>query len=75
MTSTVPELPPGERITGNQRATLRGQMVTEYAKGTPIRDIAEQCGRSYGFVHRVLVESRVEFRSRGGKHRKREDES
>ena len=68
--SKLPELNKGERIGGQERATLRARMVTAYAAGSPIRSIAAQVGRSYGFVHRVLCESDVAFRSRGGYHRK-----
>lgn len=69
MTSNkLPVLNKGERIGGQERATLRARMVAAYTAGAPIRSIAEQVGRSYGFVHRVLCESDVALRSRGGKH-------
>lgn len=72
--SKLPVLNKGQRIGGQERATLRARMVTAYKSGAPIRDIAEQVGRSYGFVHRVLGESDVQFRSRGGKHHHQADQ-
>jgi predicted transcriptional regulator len=37
-----------------------------YSKKTPIRAIAEQTGRSYGAIHRMLSDAGVTFRARGG---------
>jgi hypothetical protein len=56
----------GSRITGAQRATLASQYARRYAAGDSIRKIAEDAGRSFGFVHGVLKESGVELRGRGG---------
>ena len=38
----------------------------QYDKGKSIRELADSHGRSYGFVHRVLSESGVALRGRGG---------
>ncbi|MBA8823867.1 putative transcriptional regulator [Saccharopolyspora lacisalsi] len=46
-------------------------MALRYADGASIRRLAESTGRSYGFVHRVLTESGVPLRGRGGAHRRR----
>ncbi|MBN9620404.1 MAG: transcriptional regulator, partial [Actinobacteria bacterium] len=35
-------------------------------KGASIRSLAAEHGRSYGFVHRLLVESGTTLRGRGG---------
>ncbi|MER7224767.1 helix-turn-helix domain-containing protein [Streptomyces rubradiris] len=43
-------------------------MKEQYEGGRSIRAIAEAYGRSYGFVHRVLTETDVSLRSRGGEH-------
>lgn len=59
----------GTRITGPQRAALAEKLKAQYLKGKGIRDLAATHGRSYGFVHRVLVESGVELRGRGGSRR------
>jgi DNA-binding protein HU-beta len=56
----------GSRISGGQRTTLASQYAKRYAGGESIRKIAEDAGRSYGFVHNVLKESGVSLRGRGG---------
>jgi hypothetical protein len=60
------KLPKGSRITGEGRTDLAGSLVDRYGKGESIRSIADDIGRSYGFVHGILVESGVAMRSRGG---------
>ena len=62
----MPELTKHNRITGVARDKLAQDLAKKYDKGTSIRDLAESIGRSYGFVHRVLSESGVTLRSRGG---------
>ena len=56
----------GARITGADRAKLAGELTKKYANGASIRALAEETGRSYGFVHRILTENDVNLRSRGG---------
>lgn len=56
----------GARITGAQRSKLAAEMKKAYQKGESIRALAEAHGRSYGWVHRVLSESGVTLRGRGG---------
>ena len=56
----------GSRISGAQRTTLASQYAKRYAGGESIRKIADDAGRSYGFVHNVLKESGVTLRGRGG---------
>ena len=56
----------GSRISGAQRTTLASQYAKRYSGGESIRKIAEDAGRSYGFVHNVLKESGVSLRGRGG---------
>ena len=65
------ELKKGARITGPARTKLATDLRKAYDKGRSIRELAETHGRSYGFVHRVLSESGVELRGRGGATRKR----
>ena len=60
------ELKKGARITGTQRGKLAADLKKTYEKGASIRSLAEQTGRSYGFVHRVLSETGVTLRGRGG---------
>ena len=56
----------GARITGTQRDKLATELKKKYEKGASIRALAEQTGRSYGFVHRVLTDKGVTLRGRGG---------
>jgi hypothetical protein len=56
----------GSRITGTARNKLADELVKKYEKGASIRALAESTGRSYGFVHRILSESGVALRGRGG---------
>ena len=60
------DLKKGSRITGAQRDKLAAELKKKYEKGASIRSLAESVGRSYGFVHRVLSESGVALRGRGG---------
>jgi predicted transcriptional regulator len=56
----------GARITGADRTKLAAELKKAYDKGKSIRELADTHGRSYGFVHRVLSESGVTLRGRGG---------
>jgi Helix-turn-helix domain len=56
----------GTRITGAARTKLAAELTRAYGKGKSIRELAASHGRSYGFVHRVLSESGVPLRGRGG---------
>jgi predicted transcriptional regulator len=60
------ELKKGARITGSERTKLANELKRSYEKGKSIRELAESHNRSYGFVHRVLSESGVNLRGRGG---------
>lgn len=59
------------RVTGEAREALSRELVVRYEKGESIREIAASAGRSYGFVHRLLSESGVQLRGRGGATRNR----
>ena len=67
----VAELKKGSRVTGGDRDTLSGQLRKKYEGGASIRALAEEHGRSYGFVHRILSESGATLRGRGGATRKK----
>lgn len=69
--ATVAELKKGSRVTGNDRESLAAQLKEQYDQGASIRALAESTGRSYGFVHRLLSESGVNLRGRGGATRGR----
>ncbi|WP_337063226.1 helix-turn-helix domain-containing protein [Kineococcus sp. G2] len=64
----------GSRLSGAERAQLAEELSKGYAEGKSIRALAEETGRSYGFVHRLLSESDVSLRSRGGATRGRAKE-
>jgi len=54
------------RIVGDERRRVATDLTKRYARGESIRSLAAATGRSYGFVHRVLRESGVQLRARGG---------
>lgn len=56
----------GARITGPARDKLTADLRMKYEKGSSIRALADGTGRSYGFVHRLLVDADVPLRARGG---------
>lgn len=60
------QLAKGRRVTGSERDKLANDLKKKYNAGASIRALAESTGRSYGFVHRVLTESGVKLRGRGG---------
>lgn len=68
--SESPESSRGKRITGGERDKLAKELRKKYDAGLSIRTLADTYGRSYGFVHRVLLESGATMRSRGGATRK-----
>jgi hypothetical protein len=68
-TTTTPEK--GRRIVGAERQTLAKDLVRRYGEGESIRALATSTGRSYGFIHRVLTESGVQLRQRGGARRRK----
>ena len=61
----------GSRVTGPARDKLAADLKKKYDQGQSIRALAQSTGRSYGFVHRMLSESGVRLRSRGGATRGR----
>ncbi len=63
MTETLKK---GSRVTGDAREELAANLKQKYSQGWSIRALAETIGRSYGFVHRMLIEAGVTLRGRGG---------
>ncbi len=61
----------GARITGQARDKLAVDVAKKYQKGQSIRALAEGTGRSYGFIHRLLVDAEIPLRGRGGATRGR----
>ena len=56
----------GTRVTGMDRSKLATTLGKRYDSGESIRSLAASTGRSYGFVHRILTETGVTLRGRGG---------
>ncbi|MCI1748963.1 MAG: helix-turn-helix domain-containing protein [Acidipropionibacterium sp.] len=54
------------RLVGDERQALARVLADRYNDGAAIRSLAQECGRSYGLVRRLLAEAGVEFRARGG---------
>ncbi|MEU4077728.1 helix-turn-helix domain-containing protein [Streptomyces venezuelae] len=53
-------------VTGPARLKLGAELKKAYTAGASIRALAHGCGRSYGFVHRLLTEAGTILRTRGG---------
>lgn len=72
MSSTIREvrvaetLRKGTRVTGPDRSKLATDLKKRYDGGESIRALASATGRSYGFIHRLLTETGVTLRGRGG---------
>jgi Helix-turn-helix domain len=60
----------GTRVTGEDRSKLATDLRKRYDAGESIRSLANATGRSYGFIHRILTETGVALRGRGGATRK-----
>jgi len=60
----------GTRVTGDDRNRLATDLRSRYDAGESIRSLATSTGRSYGFIHRILTETGVALRGRGGATRK-----
>ena len=56
----------GTRVTGADRTKLASDLKKRYDAGESIRSLAASTGRSSGFVHRILSETGVTLRGRGG---------
>lgn len=56
----------GTRVTGMDRSRLATDLKDRYDAGESIRSLASATGRSYGFIHRLLRETGVTLRGRGG---------
>ena len=56
----------GARVVGERRTSLAAELAKRYESGESVRSIADDIGRSYGFVHGLLVQENVPMRRRGG---------
>jgi hypothetical protein len=60
----------GTRVAGEDRSKMATDLAQRYESGESIRSLATSTGRSYGFIHRLLTETGVSLRGRGGATRK-----
>ncbi|WP_407940746.1 helix-turn-helix domain-containing protein [Nonomuraea antri] len=58
-----------QRVAGEERELLKADLKRRYLGGESIRALSISTGRSYGLVHRLLQESDVDLRPRGGNQR------
>ncbi|MFI9082211.1 helix-turn-helix domain-containing protein [Streptomyces sioyaensis] len=59
--------PPARKLMpGPERDRIAAELKAKYEAGASIRALAEETGRSYGGVHRLLADAGITFRSRGG---------
>lgn len=67
----TPQLRRGERVSGAQRERIGRDLLAQYNQGKSIRELCRATGYSIGRVRRLLIDSGVAFRSRGGANRRR----
>lgn len=60
------------RIAGPERDKIAAALTRRYERGASVRELTVLTGRSYGFVHKILVEYGVELRGRGGARERRD---
>jgi hypothetical protein len=58
------------QVRGEERRRVADDFAARYQRGESIRTLAASSNRSYGFVHRILSQSGVTFRARGGANSK-----
>ncbi|MBB5922155.1 hypothetical protein FHR81_003207 [Actinoalloteichus hoggarensis] len=58
------------RLVGEERDEARAELARRYAQGATLRELAVAVGWSYGGVRRLLLESHVPLRRRGGNMRR-----
>jgi transposase-like protein len=54
-----------QRITPEERTAIAEEIARAYRAGATVKNLAAAVGRSYAWVHQILVEAGVEFRPRG----------
>jgi hypothetical protein len=70
-TNTLPRLAAGTRLTGPARETVPDRLVARYQDVVTVRELAEETGRPYGFVHYHRRDSGVLRGHRGPARRDR----
>ena len=59
------QIPKGIQLNGHGRRQLAAQLRWSYERGASIRELADETGRSYGSVRRLLTEAGTTLRPRG----------
>lgn len=67
-TPTATTVEPHKRLTPEQRSSLGLELKAKYESGATLRELSEQSGRSFGWIHKVLEENGTQMRPRGGNH-------
>ncbi|MEV0263007.1 helix-turn-helix domain-containing protein [Streptomyces sp. NPDC050617] len=63
----LPRIPPRKWLVGERAEEFATAVARAYKhRGASIRDIAEESGRSYGAIHRLLSQQKVTLRPSGG---------
>jgi hypothetical protein len=69
----MPNKTAARRLTpGPDRDKVAEDLEKKYDSGASIQALADETGRSYGGVHRLLEDAGATFRSRGGAPRRTE---
>ncbi|MFE2034287.1 helix-turn-helix domain-containing protein [Streptomyces scopuliridis] len=63
----LPKVPRRKRLVGPELEAFASQVVAKYRRpNVSIRQICAETGRSYGAIHRILVDAGVTLRKHGG---------
>lgn len=65
-TSNITPIEKGARIVGDDRDKLKAALKAKYEAGATVRQLHQETGRSFGAIQRLLAESGVTMRPRGG---------
>lgn len=64
--SNITPIEKGTRVVGEDREKLKTALKAKYEAGATVRQLHEETGRSFGAIQRLLAESGVTMRPRGG---------
>lgn len=76
MKNTSTKGPNWRRVTPDERTQLAERAASMYVdESKSVREISDAIACSYGFTHRLLTDSGVTLRSRGGNVRRRDGDA
>lgn len=67
--SNMPVLSRNQRLPDSERTRVGAMLRERYEAGLSVRQLSRETGYSLGRIRRLLIESGVTFRPRGGAHR------